>query len=883
MMSNSEFEEWAEKLKLTDEAKNEVQRVRQSPPARRVGGGKHNVSGRYSSKKMGFTIQFESHKVELPTIYMLEYNDNVLEYYDQPPQIKLTYYQSNKNNKKMAYLNTPDFFVIEKERAYWVECKTEEELIKKSQSNPDRYLRENEQWIFTPGKDFAAEYNLDFLIRSSSEINWNLQRNLEFLEDYFVKDYVLNETKIKRIKESIQEAPGITLKELLLSDKTQFNADDIYALIVKEIIYIDLYNDLITDIENVKVYLNIEQYKLFSLVENSTRRKRNTNAIELNSGNHIAWGNTVWTILNYDHESKIVFLYSKDESKNIELPINLFESYILEGYILGADKDENNESNELKKMISQANETELIEANKKYEIVVKYLNGEKIEFINITDRTLRNWVKKYKDAEELYGNGFVGLLPQTKKRGNRNAKLPTETIELMNKMITESYETIKSKSAKQVYRELLVKCEESNFYVPSYATFCETINNRAKYDIEKARKGSRASYKYEEFYIELEFTTPRHGERIFEIAHIDHTELDIELYINGKVSKRPWLTLMIDAYSRRILAYYLTFEEPSYRSCMMVIRECVKRSNRLPNYIVVDGGKEFSSVYFESLLALYSVHKKQRPAAKARYGHVIERLFGITNELFIHNLRGNTQITKNVRQVTKTVNPKNHAVWTLETLNERLDTWFSNVYDNKENPSLNQTPKEAFVESIAVSGNRPNTYIPYDENFILTTLPAPKVKTRKVHPGQGIKLSYSYYWCEQFRNPKIEATNIEVKYDSFNIAIAYAFIDNQWVKCLSEQYKYLNGKTEKQIKLVAEEIRQKKKLYAQNVTITARMIANYIIESEEIEGTLAIEKYKPLETGLKVIDNQISNVDTNNDCNPAEQNVDELEIFGELN
>ena len=637
MMSSSEFEEWAEKLKLTDEAKKEVQRVRQSPPARRVGGGKHNVSGRYSSKKMGVTIQFESHKVELPTIYMLEFNENVLEYYDQPPQIKLFYYQSNKNNKKMAYLNTPDFFVIEKDRAYWIECKTEEELIKRSQNKPERYYRENEQWIFTPGKNFAAELNLDFLVRSSSEINWNLQRNLEFLEDYFVKDYAPNETNINRIKESIQRAPGIELKELLQS--TDFAADDIYALIAKDIIYFDLYNDIITDPESVKVYLNKEQYKGFSIVEKSTRSKKKTHKIELKSGNHINWGETVWTILNYDYKSKIVFLYSKSDNKNVELPINLFESYILEGYIHGVDNDEINENNELKNMVSQANENDLKNAIIKYDIVAKYLNGEKVELKNVTDRTLRNWVKKYKDAEELYGNGFVGLLPQTKKRGNRNLKLPIETIELMNKMITESYETIKSKSAMQVYRELLVKCEELNFYVPSYSTFCETINNRAKYDIEKARKGSRASYKYEEFYTELEFTTPKHGERNFEIAHIDHTELDIELDINGKVSKRPWLTLMIDAYSRRILAYYLTFDEPSYRSCMMVIRECVKRYNRLPNNIVVDGGKEFSSVYFESLLALYSVHKKQRPAAKARYGHVIERLFGITNELFIHNLR----------------------------------------------------------------------------------------------------------------------------------------------------------------------------------------------------------------------------------------------------
>jgi hypothetical protein len=33
---------------------------------------------------MGRTIQFESHHVELYGIYEMEYDDDVLEYYDQP-------------------------------------------------------------------------------------------------------------------------------------------------------------------------------------------------------------------------------------------------------------------------------------------------------------------------------------------------------------------------------------------------------------------------------------------------------------------------------------------------------------------------------------------------------------------------------------------------------------------------------------------------------------------------------------------------------------------------------------------------------------------------------------------------------------------------------
>ncbi|MFC0416994.1 TnsA endonuclease N-terminal domain-containing protein [Cytobacillus solani] len=886
MMSPEEFEGWAQNLKLTDEIKKEIQRIRQSPPSRRVGGGRYNVSGRYSSKKMGVTIQFESHKVELPAIYMLEFDENVLEYYDQPPQLKLTYYK-NKNGRKMAYFYTPDFFVIKRDKAYWVEWKTEEELIKRSQEKHDRYFKDNGQWIFEPGNNYANERGLEFLVHSSGDINWKLQRNLTFLEDYIVNEYVSENTKVSLIKEVILSSPGLSLLELIQSAEGRYSSDDIYALIAKNIIYMDLYNSIITEPENVKVYLNKEQSKGFTIVEHLKRQDRKTNKIELKSGNKILWGEQTWTILNYDQSNKKVFLYSHIDNNNLILPIDIFEGYIREGYIKGIDNDDLNEENNLKSMIAQATESDFTIANERYEVVVEALKGRKYKLDNVTDRTVRNWVKKYRDAEELYGNGYVGLLPTTKKKGNRESKLPIETLNLMNEVISESYETINMKTARAVYGELLVKCEELNLYEPSYPTFCKAINKRNIYDLELKRKGRRAAYKYVEFYAELEFTTPRHGERIFETAHIDHTELDIELDINKKETKRPWCTFMIDAFSRRVLAFYLSFETPSYRTCMMVIRECVRKYNRLPNYIVVDGGKEFKGIYFESLLALYGVHKKERPAAKARFGNVVERLFGIANKLFIHNLTGNTQIMKNVRQVTKSVNPKNHAVWTLDSLNDRLESWIIEVYDNLENPSLNQSPKEAFEESIVISGGRNNTYIPYDETFILMTLPSVTRRTRKVHPGQGIKLAYGYYWSETFRNPKVENSIVEVRYDPFNIGIAYAFINNEWEKCKSEQYLIFNGKTEKQLNLITEELRLKKKLRSSNSSIAAKIIARFILESEDIEAKLGLEKYNPIDQkpDLKVVNknpeydqNTVENIQSNSE----DIDQEELEVYGEL-
>ncbi len=139
--------------------------------------------------------------------------------------------------------------------------------------------------------------------------------------------------------------------------------------------------------------------------------------------------------------------------------------------------------------------------------------------------------------------------------------------------------------------------------------------------------------------------------------------------------------MLTDAFSRRLLAVFLSFDPSSYRSCMMVLRECVRRHGRFPQSLVVDGGKEFESVYFDTLLARFECTKKTRPPAKARFGSVCERLFGTSNTHFIHNLAGNTQITKNVRQVTKSVDPKRHAGWTLSELHKALCAWAYEVYE----------------------------------------------------------------------------------------------------------------------------------------------------------------------------------------------------------
>src|SRR5260221_708830 len=200
----------------------------------------------------------------------------------------------------------------------------------------------------------------------------------------------------------------------------------------------------------------------------------------------------------------------------------------------------------------------------------------------------------------------------------------------------------------------------------------------------------------------------RHGNYAWGLAHIDHTELDLALCDSrtGQVLGKCWLTLLILAFHRRIAAYYLTFDPPSYRSCMMTLRLCVKRYGRLPTALVVDGGPEFQSVYLEQLLALYRVRKQQRPASEPRFGSPQERLFGSLDTTVLYHLLGNTQASRVPRQMTRTTDPRRQAVWTLPRLAERVQHWADEEYETLRHPTPGMTPRQAYERSIEWAGDR---------------------------------------------------------------------------------------------------------------------------------------------------------------------------------
>ena len=160
MLNDADYIDWCLKLGLDETTRATITAARSHHPTRRVGGGRQNVSGRYPSRKMGVTIQFESHRVELPFVYETEHDPTVLEYYDQPPSIPLAY--PTASGRRLSVMHTPDYFVLRHDSAGWVECKAEDDLEKLAIKSPHRYVREDDgNWRLPAGRSSRLGVGLE--------------------------------------------------------------------------------------------------------------------------------------------------------------------------------------------------------------------------------------------------------------------------------------------------------------------------------------------------------------------------------------------------------------------------------------------------------------------------------------------------------------------------------------------------------------------------------------------------------------------------------------------------------------------------------------------------------------------------------------------------
>lgn len=85
---------------------------------------------------------------------------------------------------------------------------------------------------------------------------------------------------------------------------------------------------------------------------------------------------------------------------------------------------------------------------------------------------------------------------------------------------------------------------------------------------------------------------------------------------------------------------------------------------------------------------------------------------------------------------------------------------------------------------------------------------------------------------------EVERTPVPIRYDPFDISVAYAYLEGRWVKCISQYYSTFVGRSEKELLLASHEIRQQGKLTRTSTAISAKRLADFLANVQEHEALL---------------------------------------------
>lgn len=831
-LTDEEFRAWCQCNKIEPETITYMQRIRSSEPERQVRGGASNVSGRYPSQKMGFSIQFESQHVELWGCYTMERDNDVLEMYDQPTRIQLHYHA--RSGRKTSPWHTPDFLVVRRDGAGFEEWKKASSLEKLVETMPERYQRQaSGGWRCPPGEQAAQALGLSYRVRTSAEYHPLYIENLKFLQDFWTHPFHLEAEQEAQVLQALSSYPGVSVAQLV-SAHSGLSVDVVWALLTRTVIFTDL---------STASLMNWDQVLLYRSEAEVPQTLREAREVPTSFASRLLFDGRLWEV---NIEATTVIL-QPEIGAEFRLPSEHFQRLVASGEIKEVTPATPSPlADSVREIVSHAGPKALEAANRRLHEILAYRFGETI---TVTARSIQNWLAAFRRAEAEHGCGYFGLLDKVRERGNRKARVPDASRQLLSEYLTAHCPVPQAKRAATVYRLYREECTRQGIPPVGERTF---YRERASFEDQEVitlstwRRGKRAAYASQPFFYALDQTTPRHGGRPFARAHLDHTELDIVLVssVTSKPMARPWATFLTDAYSRRMLACYVTYDPPSYRSAMMAFRLCVQRYGRLPQELVVDRGPEFGSVYFESLLARCFVTKVERPGQQPHFGSVVERLFGTTTTELLNQLRGNTQASKTPRQMTREVESSKLAVWTLERFASRLSEYVYEVYDQMDHPALGQSPREAFAQGMELAGPRAHRLIAYSEDFLMLTRPTTRVGTVKIHPSRGITVNGLHYWHDSMRSTHVAGQTVAVRFEPYDMGVVYAYIGGQWLECIADAYGQVHGRSEREWNLILDEWREQQRQHARKrISINGPLLAQFLQKLENDESLLLQQQH----------------------------------------
>ncbi|MGE7687311.1 DDE-type integrase/transposase/recombinase [Peribacillus simplex] len=319
------------------------------------------------------------------------------------------------------------------------------------------------------------------------------------------------------------------------------------------------------------------------------------------------------------------------------------------------------------------------EAMTKYQVIAPYLRSEKTLTVikvetGIAKRTLQYWIRDYEQ---------FGLKGKTRSDAGK-IHLDPEIVVAIEQLILK----YKRNSLTSILRMICAQCQEHDWQQPSYYQVYKISQSLSQSLKKLAHNGQKA---YENQY---DLIHRREANYPNEIWQADHTLLDI-LVLNEKGQpERPWLTIILDDYSRAVVGYFLTFQAPSAIQTALALHQAIWHKRNLdwpicgiPEQFYTDHGSDFTSNHLEQVAIELKMNLVFSAVGVPRGRGKIERFFSSINQLFLQDLPGY------IGNGTKAV------LLTLKELDEKLAGFIVYNYHHRTHGTTKKAPIHAWNDA----------------------------------------------------------------------------------------------------------------------------------------------------------------------------------------
>jgi len=455
------------------------------------------------------------------------------------------------------------------------------------------------------------------------------------------------------------------------------------------------------------------------------------------------------------------------------------------------------------------------------------------EGIRCSARTLR----RYYWAWHRAGKDRLALVPRAERKGARGCPRRNSWLfkhPQVHRLMEEAISTVYLNKARRpiaaVTRRVLDDLQRRNarlpaaqaIPVPREAALARAIARRIAqmdpWEVDRERWGRRIADMRHAPKKPQQLAT-----RILQRVEIDHSPLKVVVGTDAGPIGQPWLTILIDYYSRLVVGFCLSFEPPSYAVLMEAMRHAILPKTYLterypkvqgiwpccglPEKLVCDRGPDLTSNDLEDAAFQLGIELDFNPPRTPHFKGTVESFFDGLGDQLSASLPGRTFRNWADRADYK---PDDGPLLSYEALLEIIHLYLVDVYSIAKHPTAGVTRLEMWQESAAV--HSPTLPAAADDLLVLLAKHADRTLS-----ARGIELGGMFYTSDdlmalrsEMAAHNVHVDRLSIRYNPWDLGEVWVLnpVDNRYLKAMAVD-PAMKGMTAYQWRVLKRAVRQR--------------------------------------------------------------------------